>query len=56
MVQTLNLILLTASELHGLRSILSKSLMKLEDGRRQWAKLKSTSIDDASKVFATLFR
>jgi hypothetical protein len=30
--------------------------MKLEDGRRQWAKHKSTSIDDTSKVFATLFR
>jgi vacuole morphology and inheritance protein 14 len=50
MVQTLNLILLTASELHDLRSILAKRLMK--PGNKSMA---SASVD-SPKVFSTLFR
>ena len=55
MVQTLNLILLTAAELHDLRSILSKSLMGPDDIRRYRTRNKP-STDDSIKVFAALFR
>ena len=50
MVQTLNLILLTASELHDLRSILSESF---DPDRRKRAKRGGG--DDGTKVFASLF-
>ena len=58
MVQTLNLILLTASELNDLRSMLSKSLVPQEEQRRhrnryQVVELTST---DGPKVFVSLFR
>jgi vacuole morphology and inheritance protein 14 len=72
MVQTLNLILLTASELHDLRSILSKSFMVPPDGKssnkndkndeqesiqqKQWSKQKKNFIEDSLKVFVILFR
>jgi vacuole morphology and inheritance protein 14 len=56
MVQTLNLILLTASELHDLRSILAKRLMKPDDNRRTWNKSMASESVDSPKVFATLFR
>ena len=57
MVQTLNLILLTASELNDLRSILSKSLMKADEGdKKNWTKSKLTAMIDSPKVFAALFR
>jgi vacuole morphology and inheritance protein 14 len=45
MVQTLNLILLTAAELHDLRSILAKSLVDLSDPRSR-----------SKSIFSTLFR
>jgi vacuole morphology and inheritance protein 14 len=50
MVQTLNLILLTASELHDLRSILSESF---DQDRRKRAKRGGSG--DGAKVFASLF-
>lgn len=50
MVQTLNLILLTASELHDLRSILSESFD--HDRRRR---SRSLGNDDGAQVFASLF-
>ncbi len=57
MIQTLNLILLTASELHDLRSILSKSLVHQEDTRRYRNRNSTgTPVPDGPKVFATLFR
>jgi vacuole morphology and inheritance protein 14 len=56
MVQTLNLILLTASELHDLRSILAKSLVKNDEAKRNRYKQKPSSSSDGPKVFATLFR
>lgn len=56
MVQTLNLILLTASELHDLRNILAKSMLKQEDTRRYRNRLRGTQTDDSPKVFTTLFR
>ena len=57
MVQTLNLILLTASELHDLRTILAKSLVKNnDDAKRHRYKHKPSSSSDGPKVFATLFR
>jgi vacuole morphology and inheritance protein 14 len=49
MVQTLNLILLTASELHDLRSILASSFV--DDGEGN----KSDSAEESGNVFATLF-
>ena len=53
MVQTLNLILLTANELHGLRFLLSNAGRESGDytsaGRR-------TKTDDPARVFETLFR
>jgi vacuole morphology and inheritance protein 14 len=56
MVQTLNLILLTASELHDLRTILARSLVEPEGNRRFRPKHKSSVVEDGPKVFATLFR
>lgn len=64
MVQTLNLILLTASELHDLRSILSKSFVASapdedesnELKRKQLMKQKKNLIEDSLKVFVILFR
>ena len=57
MVQTLSLILLTASELHELRAVLSRSFMSADDSRRRWTKHKSPMLtDDGSKIFGTLFR
>lgn len=50
MVQTLNLILLTASELHDLRSILSESF---DHDRRRRAHRPGS--DDGANVFASLF-
>lgn len=47
MVQTLNLILLTASELHDLRTTLTHSLESV-----QWSSAES---DDATSVFCTIF-
>jgi vacuole morphology and inheritance protein 14 len=49
MVQTLNLILMTASELHDLRSILASSFV--DDGEGN----KSDSAEESGNVFATLF-
>jgi vacuole morphology and inheritance protein 14 len=57
MVQTLNLILLTASELHDLRTILAKSLVVKSDNKyRNWTKNRMVAAADHHKVFATLFR
>jgi vacuole morphology and inheritance protein 14 len=58
MVQTLNLILLTASELNDLRSMLAKSLMPQEDQRRYRNRYQvaDSSTSDGPKVFASLFR
>jgi vacuole morphology and inheritance protein 14 len=58
MVQTLNLILFTASELHDLRSILAKSLMPPEDQRRFRNRYQAVEVaaGDGPKVFASLFR
>lgn len=58
MVQTLNLILLTASELNDLRSILSKSLVPPADPRRYRNRYQAVdlSANDGTKVFTTLFR
>jgi len=55
MVQTLNLILLTATELHDLRSALANSFE--ENQARHQRSLSSTSVDadDDGTVFATLF-
>ncbi|KAG7366904.1 vacuolar protein 14-like protein [Nitzschia inconspicua] len=60
MVQTLNLILLTASELHDLRSTLSKSFINpYHTSNKQpktWNRLKNESQEDSIKVFVILFR
>ncbi|KAL3912524.1 MAG: hypothetical protein SGARI_001113 [Bacillariaceae sp.] len=57
MVQTLNLILLTASELHDLRSILSKSLSGDKSPKKSsWSKQRRDSTEDSLKVFVILFR
>ncbi|KAL3925851.1 MAG: hypothetical protein SGILL_000133 [Bacillariaceae sp.] len=61
MIQTLNLILLTASELHDLRSLLSRSLMSQHSGenspkKKNWTKQKRDSSEDSLKVFVILFR
>ena len=69
MVQTLSLILLTASELHDLRSILSNSFVVVPDRRRsnnhenvdkkqqkQWSRQKKKFVEDSLKVFVILFR
>lgn len=57
MIQTLNLILLTASELHDLRSILARSLVHQEDTRRYRNRhAAGVPVTDGPKVFATLFR
>ena len=63
MVQTLNLILLTAAELHGLRSLLAKSFAKKGTGvvssPRYSANEESKSADDdtadGARVFTALF-
>jgi vacuole morphology and inheritance protein 14 len=67
MVQTLNLILLTASELHDLRSTLSKSFQKTNDSAATSDSISNTENnkdnaepsddenDDGLKVFVTLF-
>ena len=58
MVQTLNLILLTASELHDLRSTLANSFEDSESNVHHQRSLSSTSSvdsDDNGNVFATLF-
>jgi vacuole morphology and inheritance protein 14 len=49
MVQTLNLILLTASELHDLRTILANSFQDDNEGNEL------DSVDESGNVFATLF-
>lgn len=60
MVQTLNLILLTASELHDLRSILSKSFSgppPQQQSQKSWNRMsKKESGEDSIKVFVILFR
>jgi vacuole morphology and inheritance protein 14 len=58
MVQTLNLILLTASELHDLRSLLSKSLLSgnRSSKKSNWFKQRRDSAEDGLKVFVILFR
>lgn len=61
MVQTLNLLLLTASELHDLRSILSKCFLSLQQSssikqQKNWPKQKVDSTEDSIRVFAILFR
>lgn len=56
MVQTLNLILLTASELHDLRSALANSFNNDNSGGHERS-LSATSVnpDENSQVFATIF-
>jgi vacuole morphology and inheritance protein 14 len=61
MVQTLNLILLTASELHDLRSILSNCFQRLhlsdvEQQPKSWTRQRKESAEDSIKVFVILFR
>jgi vacuole morphology and inheritance protein 14 len=57
MVQTLNLILLTASELLDLRKTLSKSLVQQEDTRQYRSRYQTAPpASDAPKVFTTLFK
>jgi len=56
MVQTLNLILLTASELNDLRSMLSKSLIPQEEQRRNRYQTVDLTTTDGPKVFSSLFR
>ena len=65
MVQTLNLILLTASELHSLRTILAQSVIPREDFVEEEDKFSEQRIsfegdgdgrdDNGAKVFASLF-
>lgn len=55
MVQTLNLILLTAPELHGLRSLLSKSFAKKSAASGQESKLADDDAVDGARVFTALF-
>ena len=55
MVQTLNLILLTAPELHGLRSLLSKSFAKKSAAGDQESKLADDDAIDGARVFTALF-
>ena len=56
MVQTLNLILLTASELNDLRSILAHSVISADERPGSRSENKQVSTKGASKVFSTLFR
>ncbi|KAL3941650.1 MAG: hypothetical protein SGBAC_004025 [Bacillariaceae sp.] len=56
MVQTLSLILLTASELHDLRSELAKSIVKTNVRPVKRLQTKNGSITGVSQVFSTLFR
>jgi vacuole morphology and inheritance protein 14 len=55
MVQTLNLILLTASELHDLRAALANSFDDNEEGHQRSLSSISDDLDENSNVFATIF-
>jgi vacuole morphology and inheritance protein 14 len=62
MVQTLNLILLTASELHDLRSILSKSFLFLpsQSNPEKYSQMNGSkqknAVEESLRVFVILFR